>query len=82
MPAKKSMEDLTDKQLESEWTKKAKELEKLKEELRQYSKEHQRRASVERARQVLAGFTDEDRAFLLQEAEAEGIESQEGTGEL
>lgn len=77
--AAKSLADLTDKQLESEWTKVAKEYEKVKERLREFSSEHQARASQERARQALAGLTDEDRAFLLQEARTEGIESEEAT---
>lgn len=79
----KSLGDLTDKQLESEWTKKAKEFDRVKAELKSFSQEHQRRAAQDRARQMLSGLTDADRQSLLQEASTMGIESSEnvkGTG--
>lgn len=78
--ASKALRELTDAQLEREWTRKAKEYEKLKNELRDYSAEHQRRASEERARQALDSLSDKDRAALLQVAKAEGIESKSEVG--
>lgn len=73
----KALGELTDKQLEAEWTKAAKEHDKLKKQLRDFSQEHQRRAAAARARETLAGLTDTDRAMLLQEAKSMGIESEE-----
>lgn len=80
MASTKSLQGLTDKQLESEWTKAAKELDKLKAQLKEYSQEHQRRAAEKRAAQALETMSDADRRALLQQLEAEGIESAENVG--
>lgn len=79
---KKSLEELTDKQLETEWTRASKELSALKDRCREFSQEHQRRAAVERARQALETMSDADKAALVQMVHTEGIESKEGMGEL
>lgn len=75
--SKKSLEGLTDKQLESEWTKASKALEDAKKQCLAYSHESQRRETKRRVEQALAGFSESDREFLLQGVEALGIESEE-----
>lgn len=75
--AAKSLAEMTDKQLESEWTKAAKEYDKLKEQLREYSQEHQRRAAQARADQLMESMTDAEKRLLLQTMEAEGVGSEE-----
>lgn len=77
MATKKSLQSLTDKQFMSEWDRVAKEALKLKEQLKELSQEHQRRADEERARQALETMSDSQRAALVQMAQSEGIESQE-----
>jgi hypothetical protein len=73
---------MTDKELETAWTKAAKEFEAAKDKCREFSQEHQRRNDLERARQAFETMSDSQRAALVQLAETEGIESQEGTSEL
>lgn len=73
---------MSDEDLMSEWTSLGEEVQAGKDRLREFSQEHQRRS---RKAQLLAamGTPSEEDLALLQEAVAEGIESQEGvmTGE-
>ena len=75
--ASKAMRELTDAQLEREWTRKAKEFEKLKTELRDFSAEHQRRAAEARAAQLSESLSDDEKRALMQSMTAEGIKSKE-----
>lgn len=68
--------DLSDEEFMDSWTKVGKQAEDLKAQLREYSQEHQRRTRKEALAKMAEGMSDEDLA-LLQEAHAEGIESEE-----
>lgn len=75
--AAKSLTEMTDKQLESEWTKAAKDFDKQKELLKEFSQEHQRRAADKRAAELLETMSDDEKRALVQMAQADGIESEE-----
>lgn len=75
--ASKSLETLTDKQLETEWTKTAKEYDKVKAQLKAFSEESQRRAAQARADQLMESLGDEEKRALLQSMKAQGIDSEE-----
>jgi hypothetical protein len=75
--AAKALAEMTDEQLESEWTKAANQLEELKERLREFSQEHQFRAAEARAAQLAESLSDDEKRALLQTMEAEGVASEE-----
>ena len=75
--AAKSLAEMTDKQLESEWTKAAKELEAAKKRVREFSEEHQTRILERQAQAKLDTMSDAEKQVLAQMVQAEGIESEE-----
>lgn len=68
---------LSDEDLMTRWTDLGDQVEQLKAQLREFSAEHQRRVRKRQLEKVAAGLSEEDLA-LLQEAHAEGVESEEG----
>ena len=73
----KDLTELTDKQLESEWTKAAKQFEEVKNLCREYAAENQRRAADREAERLMNSMGDAEKSALVQRIQAEGIESQE-----
>lgn len=78
--AAKSLAEMTDKQLESEWTKAAKELQRAKDTVRQFSEEHQRRVLEAQAQRRLDTMSDAEKAVLVQMVQAEGVPSEMKAG--
>lgn len=68
--------DMSDEQLMDEWTALAGQVQSDRERLVAFSHEHQRRNRKAQLAAVASDMTDEDLA-LLQEAMAEGVESEE-----
>lgn len=72
----KALADMGDEEFMDSWTSVGQQAEDLKAQLREYSQEHQRRTRKAQLVAQMGDMSEQDLA-LLQEARAEGIESEE-----
>lgn len=75
-----NLSDLSDEELLEQWTETGNELARIKDKLKEYSEEHQRRVLLEQAKAKAATLNDEERRALLQDVEPEATESGEQSG--